>query len=84
MKEYLPIGSVVTLKQGTKKVMICGRIQKETKQGQIYDYCACLYPEGMIDSDLSIFLIKRTSAVFIMSACRMRRSLLSVSVWKKN
>ncbi|HJC37382.1 MAG TPA: DUF4176 domain-containing protein, partial [Candidatus Merdibacter merdavium] len=31
MKEYLPIGSVVTLKQGTKKVMICGRIQKETK-----------------------------------------------------
>ena len=50
MKEYLPIGSVVTLKQGTKKVVICGRIQKETKQGQIYDYCACLYPEGMIDS----------------------------------
>ena len=50
MKEYLPIGSVVTLKQGTKKVMICGRIQKETTQGQIYDYCACLYPEGMIES----------------------------------
>ena len=50
MKENLPIGSVVTLKNGTKKVMICGRIQRETKQGRIYDYCACLYPEGMIDS----------------------------------
>ena len=50
MKEYLPIGSVVTLKNGTKKVMICGRVQRETKQGRIYDYCACQYPEGMIDS----------------------------------
>ena len=50
MKEYLPIGSVVTLKNGTKKVMICGRVQRETKQGRIYDYCVCLYPEGMIDS----------------------------------
>lgn len=27
MKEYLPIGSVVLLKKGTKKIMIYGRKQ---------------------------------------------------------
>lgn len=50
MKEYLPLGSVVTLKEGEKKLMICGRVQREVRSRIVYDYCACLYPEGMIDS----------------------------------
>lgn len=50
MKEYLPLGSVVTLKEGEKKLMICGRVQREVRSKRIYDYCACLYPEGLIDS----------------------------------
>ena len=50
-KEFLPIGTVVTLKDGSKKVMIAGRLQKESRTGQIYDYCAVLWPEGMMDSD---------------------------------
>lgn len=50
MKEYLPLGSVVTLKEGEKKLMICGRVQREVRSRTVYDYCACLYPEGMIDS----------------------------------
>lgn len=49
MKEYLPIGSVVLLKGGTKKVMICGRIQQQVDTETIWDYSACLYPEGMVD-----------------------------------
>lgn len=48
MKTFLPIGSVVTLKKGTKKIMICGRIQEEANTKQIYDYCAVYYPEGML------------------------------------
>ena len=26
LQELLPLGSIVTLKKGTKKIMICGRI----------------------------------------------------------
>ena len=48
MKTYLPIGSVVILKEGTKKIMIYGRRQKSTESGIEYDYVACLYPEGNI------------------------------------
>lgn len=51
MKEYLPIGSVVLLKNGSKKVMICGRVQRQVDNDVIWDYSACLYPEGMIDAN---------------------------------
>ena len=46
MKRFLPIGSVVTLTGGTKKLMICGRIQLKAGENQVYDYSACFYPEG--------------------------------------
>jgi len=48
MKTYLPIGSVVLLKEGKKKIMIYGRRQKSVKSDVEYDYVACLYPEGNI------------------------------------
>lgn len=50
MKNYLPIGSVVMLKGGTKRVMICGRVQTRVEDNKIFDYTACLYPEGYIDA----------------------------------
>ncbi|MEY8310118.1 DUF4176 domain-containing protein [Erysipelotrichaceae bacterium 51-3] len=50
-KEILPLGSVVTLNEGKKRLMIVGRLQKHLASGKIYDYCAVLWPEGMIDSD---------------------------------
>lgn len=50
MKELLPLGTIVTLKNGTKKIMIVGRLQKQKENGKVYDYAACLWPEGMIDS----------------------------------
>lgn len=49
MKELLPLGSVVLLKGGKKRVMICGRIQKRANDDKLYDYSACYYPEGIID-----------------------------------
>lgn len=46
----LPIGSVVLLKNSTKKVMIIGICQFQTIPGQekpkIWDYVGCPFPEG--------------------------------------
>lgn len=49
MKNLLPIGSVVLLQGGQKKVMIYGRMQRQLENGKEWDYIACLYPEGNID-----------------------------------
>ncbi len=51
-KEHLlPIGSVVLLKDGNKKIMICGRAQSmaDDESNEIFDYSACYYPEGIIN-----------------------------------
>ena len=49
MRKYLPIGSVVLLKDGKKKVMIYGRRKLQLGTTTEWDYIACLYPEGNID-----------------------------------
>lgn len=49
-KALLPIGSVVLLKNGQKRLMICGRIQTDVATGITYDYSACYYPDGIINS----------------------------------
>lgn len=56
--EFLPIGSVVLLKGGNKRIMICGRIQAQAGSDIIYDYSACYYPEGIIDPQ-SMFFFNR-------------------------
>ena len=65
MKEkFLPIGTVVLLKGGKKEVMITGfcivptgtQIVKDNEikpQGKMYDYGACAYPEGILESNTS-------------------------------
>ncbi len=52
---YLPIGSVVLLKGGEKRLMICGRIQTRAGEDKIYDYSACYFPEGIVDSKHMFF-----------------------------
>lgn len=50
--KYLPIGTVVLLKGGKKRVMItgfCSVAQEELDK--IYDYSGCVYPEGYLKSD---------------------------------
>ncbi|MBS4189645.1 DUF4176 domain-containing protein [Bacillus sp. FJAT-49705] len=49
----LPIGSVVILKEGTKKLLIYGRKQLLLKEDgpKMYDYVSCFYPEGHINAD---------------------------------
>ncbi len=46
VRELLPIGSVVMLKDGQKRVMIFGVRQTDTTTGIEYDYISVFYPEG--------------------------------------
>ena len=49
MKDLLPIGTVVMLKEATKSLMIIGTTQID-EEGNKYDYIACIFPEGYINS----------------------------------
>ncbi len=54
-EKYLPIGTVVMLKGGTKRAMIIGFCSiADGKKDKIYDYTGCLYPEGVISSDRTL------------------------------
>ena len=55
-KKFLPVGSVVLLKNGSKKLMITGFCVVNPKnKNKMWDYCGCLYPEGIVSSS-EIFL----------------------------
>ena len=50
--DFLPIGSVVRLEGGNKRLMITGYApMAEEEPEYVYDYCGCLYPEGVIRSE---------------------------------
>ena len=49
-EKYLPIGSVVILKNATKRIMITGFASMSPETGNtVYDYSGCMYPEGFFD-----------------------------------
>ena len=51
-EKFLPIGTVVMLKGGTKRLMITGFcMMDKNNKDKMYDYCGCLYPEGIISSE---------------------------------
>ncbi len=54
-EKYLPIGTVVMLNNGKKRVMITGFccVNNEDKS-KVYDYTGCLFPEGFITSDKNL------------------------------
>ena len=48
----LPIGTVVLLKNSTKKVMIIGFAQVSANDpSKVFDYVGCLFPEGYVGPD---------------------------------
>lgn len=51
MKALLPIGSIVLLKDATKKLMIIGILQVDQNKNTLYDYLAVPYPEGFLGAD---------------------------------
>ena len=62
-EKFLPVGTVVLLKNGKKEVMITSYCifpnNTEIKDGQevkptkkMYEYGGCIYPEGILDSNM--------------------------------
>lgn len=51
-KELLPLGSIVLLNSGKKKLMVTGYlVSTNDYPNHIFDYCGCMYPEGILRSD---------------------------------
>ena len=49
-EKYLPVGSVVLLKEAQDPLMIVGFSSiDEDEPNKVYDYSGCDYPEGMVD-----------------------------------
>ncbi len=54
-EKYLPIGSVVMLKNGKKRLMVTGYAQIDMqKRDKVYDYSGCMFPEGVISTDKTL------------------------------
>ncbi len=51
MKDLLPVGSVVLLKDATKKLMIIGILQVNPNENKTFDYLGVPYPEGFVGAD---------------------------------
>ncbi len=50
-KQLLPIGTVVTLKEGKKKLMVIGVYTNDVANGKVFDYLGIPYPEGFINAE---------------------------------
>ncbi len=46
----LPIGTIVSLSNATKKILIIGYLPQEIGSDEVYDYSGVPYPDGLIDS----------------------------------
>ena len=57
-KEYLPIGSVVSVRFNIHKFMIIGFCTLEGNTNKMYDYCAVVYPFGLENFDNVIMFNK--------------------------
>ena len=54
-EKFLPIGTVVILKGGKKRMMITGYAQVDVeKKDKVYDYIGCMYPEGVISTNQNL------------------------------
>lgn len=54
-KDLLPIGSIVKLRGGERRLMVCGRVVASGEANVIYDYVGCLYPQGVVNSSNMLF-----------------------------
>lgn len=51
-EKFLPIGTVLMLKGGSKRIMITGFCAVEDKDKEtMWDYSGCMYPEGFLSSN---------------------------------
>ena len=78
IRELLPIGSVVLLKDAVKRVMIYGVMQTDSETDEDYDYLGVVYPEGSMGDGSSFFQFRFTlflgSPLFHMPSCLFSES----------
>ena len=67
-EKFLPLGTVVLLKNGTKRIMINGFCTIDANnQTKMYDYSGVLFPEGALSSDqILLFDHEQIDKVFHM------------------
>ena len=67
-EKYLPIGSLVLLKEAKKRVMIIGFMASANETGdKVFDYMGCMYPEGVLSSDQTlVFNHDQISEIYYM------------------
>ena len=54
-EKYLPVGTVVLLQNGTKRVMINGFCTMDANNpDRVFDYSGVLFPEGSLSSDQTL------------------------------
>lgn len=54
-KKYLPLGSVVLMKEAKKRVMVTGYCVTSPDSGdKVWDYIGCMWPEGMITPEKNL------------------------------
>jgi hypothetical protein len=51
-EKFLPVGTVLLLKGGKKRVMIIGLCP--SANDVMYDYAGCLFPEGVLDPEKTL------------------------------
>ena len=51
--KFLPVGTVVRLKDAKKDIMITGFCPVSNDSHLTFDYSACFYPEGIVTSDVN-------------------------------
>ena len=66
-----PIGTIVSLKDGIKKIMITGYFPVMVDNDRtIFDYSGCMYPEGFMSSDkILMFNHNQIEKVYHMGLC---------------
>ena len=63
----LPIGTIVSLNGGTKKVMIVGFYPIDKNNNVMYEYSGCLYPEGFLsNSKMVVFNHNQIEKVYYL------------------
>ena len=67
-EKFLPIGTVVLLEGGQRKVMITGFCCTDSESPEeIFDYSGCVYPEGFVTYDqIGLFNHDQIKEVFYM------------------
>ena len=66
-RELLPIGTVVLLKESTKRAMIVGLCQKGVSTNKLYDYAGVVFPEGFISGNkMLLFNNDQIERIFVI------------------